>query len=152
GVPRSGYNLVFPADAAKRSNCIDDIPGLSINNIEIDGIYDLTAANAAALTVLGNVTVNPGSITPARTTIGIPLTLAGRSDTVTVNQGAILAINDVLAGGGALVKAGAGELDLMQDNIYVGTTTLQAGTLGLGTPKALGTGALIVNGAAPMAL
>jgi autotransporter-associated beta strand protein len=151
GIPRSGDNLVFPADAAKRSNCIDDIPGLSINNIEIDGIYDLTATNAAALTVLGNVTVNPGPITPARSTIGIPVTLAGRSDTVTVNQGATLAITDALAGGD-LVKAGAGELDLMQDNNYVGNTTLQAGTLGLGTPKALGTGALIVNGAAPMAL
>ncbi len=46
----------------------------------------------------------------------------------------------------ALVKSGAGTQTLTGNNTYSGSTTLNAGTLALGNPAALGTGTLTISG------
>ena len=71
-----------------------------------------------------NWSINAGS--------GGGLTLAGATPTVTV-LGATTAVNAPIAGTAGLTKSGQGRLVLGGANSYTGTTTVSAGTLGLGS-------------------
>jgi autotransporter-associated beta strand protein len=76
------------------------------------------------------------------------LTLAG-TPTITVNALGALAtagISAEIAGTEGLVKAGPGTLSLSGPNTYSGTTTVNAGTLNLGSATAIGTGPLVLAG------
>ena len=53
---------------------------------------------------------------------------------------------NVISGSGTVAKAGTGTLNLSGSNTYSGGTTLNNGTLQLGSAKALGTGGLAING------
>ncbi|HEX5269071.1 MAG TPA: Ig-like domain-containing protein [Gemmataceae bacterium] len=142
GVPFNGEDLVFPAGAEKTTDCVDNIKTLTVGNVEIDAGYTISAASGAALTVTNNVVVAGGG-----TVCKLPITITGAVDTFTVHQGARLALAAALSGKGNLSLAGAGELDLNVDNpAYQGSTTLLGGTLVVGTAKALGTGALVIDG------
>jgi autotransporter-associated beta strand protein len=61
-----------------------------------------------------------------------PLTLAGTTPTVTVLSATTI-INAAIAGTVGLTKSGQGKLVLGGVNTYTGTTTVSAGTLGVGT-------------------
>jgi outer membrane autotransporter protein len=61
-----------------------------------------------------------------------------------------MTIAGVISGPGALTKNGQAELDVTGANTYAGGTVLNAGTLGVGGPSPLGTGALSVNGASTL--
>jgi autotransporter-associated beta strand protein len=63
---------------------------------------------------------------------GGPLTLAGSTPTITVNNGTVTN-SLVLAGTAGITKAGAGTLYLTSQATYTGGTTVNAGTLKLGT-------------------
>ncbi|VVD63744.1 glycine-rich autotransporter protein [Pandoraea communis] len=58
--------------------------------------------------------------------------------------------NGTLSGAGGLVKNGSGALSLGAANTFSGGTTLNAGTLAVGSSTALGTGPLTVNGSATL--
>ncbi len=96
----------------------------SINN---DTTLDVTGAPSA-------VTISSSSIS-----------LGGA---VTFNNGSpqIWSITSFIIGGGSLTKTGTGELDLRGANSYSGGTTLNAGTLGVESDFALGSGTLTYNG------
>ena len=142
GVPINGDDLDFPADAEKKADCVDNLPDLTFGNVEIDAGYTFTTAGNDTLTVTNNVFVTGGA-----SVCHIPVSITGAVNTFTVVQDAQLSLATTLFGKGNLTKAGAGELDLNVGNFtYTGTTTLQGGTLGVGSAVSLGTGPLIVSG------
>ena len=49
-------------------------------------------------------------------------------------------------GGGPVTKNGTGSVTFNTNNYYTGGTTLNAGTIRVNTPTALGTGAVVING------
>lgn len=70
--------------------------------------------------------------------------------TFTVNSGATLSVGAVLQSTSTLTKSGLGSLSLSAVNTYSGGTTLNAGSILLGSNNALGTGALNFAGAAQL--
>lgn len=70
--------------------------------------------------------------------------------TFTVNSGAILSVGAILQSTSTLTKSGLGSLSLSAVNTYSGGTTLNAGSILLGSNNALGTGALNFAGAAQL--
>jgi autotransporter-associated beta strand protein/YVTN family beta-propeller protein len=102
------------------------------------GTLYLTADATVTLDVartIGNLTFDDLSTTKHNWFLNTgkagPLTLVGATPTVTVNAG-ITSIGAVLAGSTGLTKSGTGKLVLWGANSYAGTTTVGAGTLGLG--------------------
>ncbi|AZE72530.1 YapH protein [Pseudomonas synxantha] len=141
----------------------------------INGAGSLTKEGAANLTLaganafLGGTSLNAGTLTlGSATALGLgDLTVGGaatldNNTALTVGNNAVLnaaltvaGSNDLILGGllsgtGLLVKDGAANLTLNGINTYQGGTSLNAGTLTLGTAAALGTGALTVGGAATL--
>lgn len=84
-------------------------------------------AAASVVTLSGSLT--PGDITVNNSTN--PYTFSGSGS---------------IAGAAALTKYGAGALTIETANSYSGGTTLNAGTLNINSPTALGTGLLTING------
>ncbi len=78
-------------------------------------------------------------------TIGGPVNL--QSFTVTSSGGKALTINGAITGTGGVKQNGKGSLTLTGNNAYSGLTTLQSGTLNVGSNTALGTGTLTVTNA-----
>jgi len=119
----------------------------TIHSLTINDPAAVTIGGANTLTVSGGgVTVNSGA---GLFTVNANLTLAGASNTITVNNAAGAVINGVLGGTVGLTKAGTGTLTLNNANTYTGGTTLNAGTLILGNSAALGGaagGLLTING------
>ncbi len=72
------------------------------------------------------------------------VTLVG-NPTITANA-QTLTLGGNIGGTSNLTKAGAGTLVLSGNNNYTGTTTLNAGTLGIGNAGALSSGTLVING------
>ena len=102
-------NVNLPADISVTLDAARTIGNLSFD--------DLNASKH-------NWTINTGSAGP--------LTLAGTTPTITVVS-ATTTINAPIAGTAGLTKAGQGKLVLGGTNTYTGTTTVAAGTLGIGT-------------------
>lgn len=97
--------IVFASDLAGQA--------LNLNVVALNEslTFDLTQANGLTLT-------------------GGTITLAGGTTQVfNVGSGYSATISSVIAGTGALTKAGAGELTLSNSNTNAGTTTVSAGTL-----------------------
>lgn len=63
-----------------------------------------------------------------------------------------VALNNVVSGGGTLVKDGTGTVIVTGANSYTGGTAINAGRLGINTGSALGTGGVTVNSGAELAL
>ncbi len=122
------------------------IAGLTMTGGTVD-------TGSAALTLNGDVTINASTATA---TITGSLNLNGGTRTFTVADGdasSDLLISAVVSNG-ALIKAGAGTLELSGANTYAGATTVAAGTLLMTNNSALGTtdGNTVVNSGATLAL
>jgi len=114
-------------------------------------IHSLTIKDSAAVTIdsgLGGpftltISGNAGTGLDVQAgaglvTIGANLTLAGLSDTITVNNAAGAVINGSLGGGNGLNKLGTGTLTLAGANSYTGGTVISEGTLILDNAAAAG--------------
>ena len=104
------------------------------------GTLTLSSTGTATVTVSGSQS------------IGSLVSLAGGTEMVVANAADVLSISGPIAGGGSLVKSGAGMLVLGGSNVFgaPGTpghgTTVTAGTLQLGNSGALGAGGLTLGG------
>ena len=141
----------------------------------VNGAGSLTKNGAANLTLSGNnnflggIALNAGTLTAgSNSALGLGnLTVAGASaldssSAVSLGNNVVLNANlsnsgsnnlslaGVVSGAGGLIKNGASNLTLNGINTYTGGTTLNAGTLTLGTGAALGSGALTVAGASSL--
>ena len=116
---------------------------LSLNNATIDTSDALTLAGGT-YTVTGASILNSNTLAFGNTN-GITNT-----GTLTLNQTADTTIANAIGGAGSLVKGAANTLTLTANNTYGGSTTVNAGTLQVGsggTSGTLGTGAVTNNGA-----
>ena len=124
------------------------LQGAIVNNASVvfdqgtDGTYagamsgtgSLTKTGAGNLTLsgtnsyVGGTTVSGGTLTGSTTSLQGNIGVASTA-TVAFNQTANGVYNGVLSGGGALVKAGSGNLTLTGANTYSGGTTVAGGTL-----------------------
>ncbi|WP_233506436.1 autotransporter-associated beta strand repeat-containing protein [Comamonas sp. AG1104] len=141
----------------------------------INGAGNLTKNGAANLTLsgannfLGGLTLNAGTLTAGSNgALGLGnLTVAGASSldsntSVSLGNNVVLnanltntgnsdvALSGVVSGTGGLIKNGASNLTLNGINTYSGGTTLNAGTVTLGTSAGLGSGAVTVAGASTL--
>jgi autotransporter-associated beta strand protein len=155
-----------PANKTVNLSASVSIAGLYFNGTGASG-YSLTNSNSAAFTLTANGTVigtetGDGTAvtigaenTTGTNTISAPITLAPSSGTSTIYQeaGGELSISGVISGLGiTLSKTGGGILTLSGANTYSGGTTLNSGTLQLGssstgsiTSGPVGTGTLTLN-------
>ena len=113
--------------------------GLVVNN------PNTGSGTAVVLNLLGNVATGSlsGAIaTPSDGTNTATINIAA-TKSLTVNQTTDGVYAGTLAGDGKLVKNGGGMLTLAGTNTYAGGTTLDDGTLSVGSLSALGTGGLL---------
>ena len=97
----------------------------------------------------GSVTLNGGGLQWASgntADISARLTALGSSGATFDTNGNDVTFASALSGSGSLTKSGSGSLTLSSANAYTGGTTLNTGTLGLGSDNAIGTGTLTING------
>ncbi|PCM47175.1 transporter, partial [Pseudomonas fluorescens] len=141
----------------------------------VNGAGSLSKNGAANLTLSGNnnflggTTLNAGTLTAgSNSALGLGnLTVAGASAldssaAVSLGNNVVLnanltntgssdvALSGVVSGTGGLIKSGASNLTLNGINTYSGGTTLNAGTVTLGTSAGLGSGAVTVAGASTL--
>ncbi len=117
----------------------------------ITGIGSVTYDDANALILTGDSTYT-GSTTITAGTLqlgngGTSGSIAGTSGiadnaVLAVDRSDVFSIGTVISGAGTLKQLGTGTLDLTAANTYTGGTSLNAGTLDLGTSTSLGSGAL----------
>ncbi len=147
---------------------------LTVNTAGADYTYDgiirnasagtslmaITKAGAGTLTLKNTALVAPTNYTGATTVTGgklvlenlatfaSPLTLSSAdADAVTFAQNSVdLTYAAVITGTGGIVKTGNNTLTLSGGNSQTGSTTINAGTLGIGNNAAFGTGTIIMNG------
>ncbi|HEV8268743.1 MAG TPA: autotransporter-associated beta strand repeat-containing protein, partial [Thermoanaerobaculia bacterium] len=154
GAPTMGETnvaLTFPASPASYvSN--NDVTGLSVSGITVsDNGYGISGA---PMTLTGNITFDAPA--PSSSAFDVPVSLgastSGGDYWVTVPAaGSSLNVGGTVSGFGTLTKAGLGKLSLSGANTYVGSTTISAGTLNIGSATALGatgTGTTVSSGAA----
>jgi outer membrane autotransporter protein len=96
-------------------------------------------------TLRGPLTINGGTVRSVDNNL--------ISNSVTLGTGGAILDSNFLStysgnfiGSGGITKMGAGTVTLTGTNTYSGDTVLDNGTLTVGTPEALGTGNMIVNG------
>ncbi len=141
--PQNGDSLIFPLGSPLNSN--NDLTGLSISSIDIQGSGYTLTGNGISLT--GSLTSEAGS-----NTYNINTQLVGSPEID--DQTGDLDIQSVLSGEG-LTIGGTGQITFEQQAAYTGPTTLKAGV----TIKddvltdALGTGAITIGaGATPVTI
>ncbi len=139
--PVAGDVLIFPANITNRTVTNDFTAATSFASITFSG----ATTAASAYTITGNSITLAGNITDSTTgnfsagnTINLPIILSATT-TVTVPDSAYLTLGGVISGSGALVLAGAGNLELSGTNTYAGTTTVSAGIVVARGTAALGT-------------
>jgi len=150
--PTSGSILVFGSGESRLTN-VDDMPGLSVAEIELAGGYSISG-DAITLTGSAGVGIDNQSGTNS---FNNPITL-GADLTFTEDAGQ-LTLGGVVTGSQSLTTNGAGTLVLGGTNSYGGDTIVSAGTLQDGIANALpttttltvnGTGAFDLGGFAQM--
>ena len=139
GIPSASTDVTFSitgggANLGTTLGADFEIHSLTVNDtgaVTIGGSNMLTISGAGGTT---GITVNSGA---GLLTINANLTLAGSSQTITINNAAGAIINGAVGGSVGLDKEGAGALVLNGDNNYSGGTTLGQGTIGIGNDSAL---------------
>lgn len=116
-----------------------------------------TALNAGTLTVGNSAALGSGALSVASAaTLDSNSPLVSLNNAVGLNAALTVAgtqnlnLNGITSGAGQLIKNGAANLTLNGNNTFSGGTTLNAGTLTLGSANGLGSGGLIVGGAATL--
>lgn len=131
----AGANVIFSVTGVvpvNQDTLLDqnqEIASLIINDnvaVSISGPNTLTINGAGLIT---GIRVNDGA---GLFTMASNLTLAGTSQTITVNNDAGMLVSGVIGGSIGLTKAGTELLTLTGENIYTGATTVSAGVLQLG--------------------
>ena len=126
--------------------------GYLTNFVLTGGTVNATAATPGAISF--NTGYGITSNASATTSLwSAPITTRGTGFTITTNPGTTASGIDLnisgaigtSGGNGAIVKAGTGVLQLTAANTYTGTTTVNAGTLSVGSGGTLGSGAITVN-------
>ncbi|MDB4793501.1 autotransporter domain-containing protein [Methylacidiphilales bacterium] len=144
-----GANVVFsvtgvtPHNENTILNQDETILSLTVNDtvpVTISGANTLTISGGVG--VPSTITVNPGA---GLTTINSNLVLGPSSQGITVSNAAGLVINGDVDGANGITKTGTGLLTLAGTNIYTGGTTIDAGTLAVGSAGALSTGFVTNN-------
>jgi fibronectin-binding autotransporter adhesin len=132
---------------------------LNINNNSALGTGTFTINGGTIDSTIANITLNnnaqtwgnvgAGSFTFDGTNndlnLGTGAVTLKRSMTVTTNGTHNLTVGGIIGGGFGLTKAGAATLTLSGANTYTAGTTIQSGTLDIGTNTSLGTGAVTFN-------
>ncbi|HEU6449308.1 MAG TPA: autotransporter-associated beta strand repeat-containing protein [Verrucomicrobiae bacterium] len=135
---------------------------LGTNNIwDVSGAYNwsntVSSTFAQYLEYSGNTigdlvtfddTLFNDGINPQATNINLTTTVHPAQMTVNSSLPYTISGAGSLAGSGALSKSGIGSLTLGTANSYAGGTTINNGTLQLGSTTAIGTGSLTINGGA----
>jgi T5SS/PEP-CTERM-associated repeat protein/autotransporter-associated beta strand protein len=148
-IPGVSTDVVFSASGATNQDTTLGAD-LTIHSLTIQDAAAVTVGGANTLTISGaagtGIDVQAGA---GLFTLSANLTLAGASDTITVNNDAGALISGVIDGGNGLTKEGTGLLTLTGANIYTGGTTINGGILKLGNGTtlgaAVGTGDVTVN-------
>ncbi len=116
----ANQNTTLGQDFTVKSLTISDTAAVTINS-GAGGPYTLTLSGNAGTGI--DVQAGAGAVN-----IGANVTLAGSSDTITVNNAAGLTISGTLDGGN-LNKQGSGTLTLSGNNTYTGYTYIDGGGL-----------------------
>ena len=129
------------------------------NNISGAGQVVKTSSNVGTLTGINSHT---GGTDIQGGTLLVNSTAALGNGAVTMAAGTFLdidytgtsnvALNNLVSGGGTLVKDGTGTVIVTGTNTYTGGTAINAGRLGIDSGSALGTGGVTVNSGAELAL
>ena len=101
--------------------------------------HAVITGSAATLTVASGISAGAVTFNTNATLQGSPLTLAGSSPVVHVQDGVTVQAGAQLAGSSGFNKGGLGTLVLSGGQIYLGATTIAAGTLQLGNGTTAGT-------------
>jgi T5SS/PEP-CTERM-associated repeat protein/autotransporter-associated beta strand protein len=133
-----------------------DTPGGNAT-LSVSGGGTVSAGGLLILFGLGSVNIENGTVNAGAVQDGANDFNAG---TIAIGNGGVLNItgsadgdfSGVISGAGRITKTGTMIQFLSGDNTYQGGTTVEAGTLVLGHPRAVGTGGLTINGAGEAAL
>ncbi len=165
--PATGDSLVFPASAARLNNVNDYAAGTVLGSITFTGAgYALSGANTLALTngisaknaTLANqigfpLQLNAAQIfatTAAANSLSFNGSISLNGFDLTFNVLGALNASGGITGTGNVNKTGSGSLTLSGANAFGGITTVQAGTLFVQHPQALGasgSGTVVISGA-----
>ena len=127
--------------------------GYTLGNLTI-GAQTLTVAlgatESSGIMTFGNVTMTGAStftVNNANQLLSISGTFANGGFTPTFNGTGNVTLTGIVSGSGGLTEAGSGNLLLIGDNTYNGTTTVSAGTLAINSSgRIANTSNLLVNG------
>ena len=141
-LPEAGADLVFAGTNIAANNDRTDV--VSYNSISFSSGSSNIAIAGNGIAISNGITVASGVTGSA---ISSNIAMAGVV-TVEVDANAALSISGDISGGNYLAKSGPGTLTLSGDNTYTGGTTIDAGTLKLGSSTALvdSPNGLLVNG------
>jgi autotransporter-associated beta strand protein len=141
--PANGDSLVFAGTARLTNN--NNITGLTITNLTFNNTAGAFILGGNQITfTAGGITNNDADLQTINMALGLNATI-----TIAANSGNI-AIGGVISdgsGSNGIIKTGINTLTLTGANTYSGGTTLNQGTLTVGTGGTLGatTGALVVS-------
>ncbi len=98
------------------------------------------------LTLNGLINASSGTLVVQRTGVTGSVQAGSTGELVLNTASNNITISAPIGGGGTVIKTGANTLSLTGANTHSGGTTLNAGTLSLGSTTALGSGTLTING------
>jgi autotransporter-associated beta strand protein len=164
----ASVNVIFGATGGSQQALVTTGADMTLNSITFNDTTAVTisgsnlitlnaTATGTATTTAAAATVTPSSavavtaFASATNTIAANLGLAG-AQSFSVAAGKTLNVSGIITGAGSLTKRDSGLLTLSGTNIYVGTTTVSAGTLSfnsiadVGAASALGSPFTAANG------
>jgi autotransporter-associated beta strand protein len=156
GVASNWLNDVVPQNPGDTANFTSAIAAPStvtldgnwtVGNIIFNNGNSYTIAPGMGGSLVLNNQSNPSAITDngGSHTISAPVQLSGGAAVTVVNAGDTMTISGSITGSGGVSIAGAGMLSLAAANSYLGTTTINSGTLLLAASGALPSGGPVVN-------
>ncbi|MEI6604022.1 MAG: autotransporter-associated beta strand repeat-containing protein, partial [Verrucomicrobiota bacterium] len=149
---RVDYNLNFNATGTfSASNNLNS--GFLLNQLNLGGSTVTLSGNSLAFSANGSTLPQLNQNSASTISVSAPLSLASNLTIGGSGSGA-LSLTGVVSGSGLLTKSNASSVTLSGANTYTGGTTIQAGTLALGSQAntALGTGLVTLNSGTTLTL